>query len=131
VTRAEVDLAQRVVREVRASLPPDELERVQAVRVTAKPRPDATDLERGCFPTQKAAYYGVQCEQGTPGTTELPDPSPASGEITLFLDNLAPVTQERLRIAVLHEFGHALGHDEETLWALGLYLEDGPPCTPF
>lgn len=131
MTRADVALAQRVLAEVRAGMGPEMLASLSGVRVTAKARPDAEDAERGCYPAQKAAFFGVGLELGEQGSPELPDPSPARGEITLFLDNLAPVTEERLRIAILHEYGHALGHDEETIQAMGLYLEDGPPCTPF
>lgn len=132
MTSADVLLAKQVLAEVREQLGPDDLERVAAIKVTAKPRPGPEDIERGAHPLQKCAYYGVPCEQGTPGITELPDPSEATGEILLFLDNLAPLSADKLRIALLHEYGHALGHDEGTLWAMGLYLEDGsPPCTPF
>lgn len=130
MTADDVALAKRVLAEIRAGMEPDARDRLRRVRVTAKPRPDAEDLERGSHPAQKASFYGVGCEQGQQGATELPDPGDASGEITLYLDNLAPVTEERLRIALLHEYGHALGHDEETLHVMGLYLEDGPPCTP-
>ncbi len=106
--------------------------RVRNVKITAKPAPDAQDLERGCFPEQKAAYYGAPCELGQQGAQELPSPEPATGEITLFLDNLAPVTPERTFVALMHEYMHALGHDEETIHAMGLWLEDGPPCSnPF
>ncbi len=131
MTSADVAIAKEAIGRVRSQMDPETLARVRKVRVTAKPRPDAEDLERGCFPTQKAAYYGTPCELGIQGSQELPSPDPAEGEITLFLDNLAPVTPQRCFVAVLHEYMHALGHDEETIQAMGLWLEDGPPCTPF
>lgn len=131
MTSADVETVKAAIAAVRSQMDPDELVRIRGVRFTAKPRPDAKDLKLGCFPGQKAAYYGVACELGVQGAPELPSPEPATGEITLFLDNLAPVTPERARVAVLHEVMHALGYDEETIWAMGLYLEEGPPCTPF
>jgi hypothetical protein len=72
-----------------------------------------------------AAFYGVGRQLGVLGASELPDPSPASGEITLFLDNLAPVSAARVRVAVLHELAHALGFEEEEIRASGLYLAEG------
>lgn len=128
---ADVALAKEVLAQVRAELGPVALANLEGVVVTAKPRPDAEDIKRGAHGAIKATFYGVGLEQGQQGAIELPDPAPAQGEITLFLDNLAPVTPERLRIALLHEYCHALGHDEETIQAMGLYLEDGPLCTPF
>lgn len=131
MTDQDVAIARATVAEVRKQMDPETYARVRDVKVTAKPAPDAADIKRGCFPKQKAGYFGVPCELGIQGAQELPSPDPATGEITLFLDNLAPVTQERVFIALLHEYMHALGHDEETIYAMGLWLEDGPPCTPF
>jgi hypothetical protein len=123
----------QVLAGIRSAMDPDTRARVRNVRVTGKARPDAVDLKRGCRPDQKAAYYGVPCELGVQGATELPDPSDAEGEITIFFDNLAPVTEKRLRIALLHEYAHVIGHDEETIQAMGLFLEEGAPdqCAPF
>jgi hypothetical protein len=131
VTAQDVAIAKAAVAEVRAKMDPETLARVRPVTVGAKPKPDPQDFERGCFAGQKAAYYGVPCELGIQGAQELPSGEPATGEITLFLDNLAPVTPERCFIAILHEYMHALGYDEETIEAMGLWLDGGPPCTPF
>jgi len=131
VTRADVELTKEVLAQVRAELGPEALANLGAVQVTAKPRPDAQDLKRGAHGAIKATFYGVGLALGEQGSIELPDPTPAAGEITLFLDNIAPVTPERVRICLLHEYMHALGHDEETIQGLGLFLEDGPVCTPF
>ena len=128
---ADVAVMKAAVARVRGQMDPETLARLRGVKVTAKPVPDAGDLERGCFPEQKAAYFGVPCELGVQGSQELPSAEPATGEITIFLDNLAPVTPQRAFVALLHEYMHALGHDEETIHAMGLWLEDGPPCTPF
>ncbi len=127
---AHVEIAREAVRTVRARMDPEEYHRVRNVKITAKGRPSAEDLERGCSRDQKASYFGVPCELGVQGSQELPSPEEATGEITLFLENLAPITPERLFIAIAHEYMHALGHDEETIQAMGLWLEDGPPCTP-
>lgn len=131
MTQADVAIAKAAVAEVRAKMDPESFERVRLIKVGAKPRPDAKDLENGCHPQQKACYLGNPCELGEQGRQELPSGEPATGEITLFLDNLAPVTPERMFIAVSHEYMHALGYDEETIQLMGLWLEDGPPCTPF
>jgi hypothetical protein len=131
VTAADLAVARDAVSKVRAKMDPEAYAQVRKVKITAKPVPDAKDLEQGCFPEQKAAYYGVPCELGIQGAQELPSGEGATGEITLFLDNLTPVTPERLFVALMHEYMHALGHDEETIQAMGLWLEDGPPCTPF
>lgn len=131
MTSADVAVARSVLASVRTRMDTETFARLREIQVHAKPRPDDRDLKRGCFAEQKAAYYGVPCELGVQGLTELPSYEPATGEIVLFLDNLAPVTEERVRVALLHEYMHALGHDEETIQAMGLWLEDGPPCTPF
>ncbi len=112
-----------VVRQAMQELSAEDQEAISAVRFLVKSRPDAQDLERGCTPDQMAAFYGVGRELGVQGLAELPDPSPAEGEITIFLDNLAPATPERIRVAFLHEVGHALGWDEEEIRASGFFLE--------
>lgn len=106
-----------VVRAVLRELEPAERWAVGGVVLRCKRRPDADDLGRGCEPDQRAAYWGRARDVAAGIET-------ADGEITLFLDNLAPVTAERLRIALLHELGHALGLDEGTVRALGLTLDE-------
>lgn len=113
-----------LVADVLEQLGPEERAAVRNVRLFCKPVPDAVDLGRGCYPEQQAAFFGVGREPGRQGAPTLPDPRPAEGEITLFLANLAPLTAERVRVAFLHELGHALGWDEETIHALGLHLDD-------
>lgn len=130
MTAQDVEVAKAAVLAVRGEMDPETYARVASVTVGAKPRPDEKDLKRGCDPTTKAVYFGVPCELGQQGSQELPSPEGATGQITLFLDNLAPVTPERCRIALWHEYMHALGHDEETIQAMGLWV-DGSPCTPF
>jgi hypothetical protein len=130
VTGNDVQIAKAALAEVRRQMDPETYACVRNVNVTAKARPDAQDFERGCFASQKAAYYGVPCELGQQGAQELPSPEGATGEITLYLDNLAPVTPERCFVALLHEYMHALGHDEETIHAMGLWLDGGAPCSP-
>ena len=112
-----------VVRGVLAELEPRDREAVRQVRFRCKALPDAEDLARGCLPDQMAAFWGVDREPGRQGEP-LPDGRPAEGEITLFLANLAPLTVERVRIALTHEIGHALGLEEVTIRALGLHLDD-------
>lgn len=131
MTAHDVAIAKAAVAKVRAEMDPETYARVRLVTVGAKPKPDAQDVKRGCFESQKAAYFGVPCELGVQGAQELPSSDPATGEITLFLDNLAPVTAERCFVAVMHEYMHALGYDEETIQDMGLWLDGGPPCTPF
>lgn len=128
MTAADVAVAKAAVLEVRRLMDPESFERVKLVKIVAKPKPDAQDFERGCFVGQKAAYFGVPCELGIQGSQEIPSAEPATGEILLFLDNLAPVTPGRAFIAISHEYMHALGHDEETIQAMGLWLDGGPPC---
>jgi predicted Zn-dependent protease with MMP-like domain len=122
-----------IVRQVLADLSPEDRAAVSCVRLFVKDRPGPMDLARGCTPDQKAAFWGVGRELGRQGYP-LPDPRPAAGEITLFLANLAPpgaelatfaaLFQERVRIALTHEVAHAIGFDEETIHAMGLYLDD-------
>ncbi len=133
MTRAQVQLAGQVLEAVRASMTAEDLEAVRAVRVVCKPVPDGQDLQRGCGPQHKAAFWGIGRELGVQGLAELPDPRPAEGEIVLFLDNLVPVTEGRLRVALLHEYAHALGWEEDEIRAFGLYLEEGAPdaCCAF
>lgn len=130
MTAQDVEVAKAAVLEVRNKMDPETYLCIRNVKVTAKPRPDADDFKRGCDATQKAAYWGVPCEMGTQGSQELPSPEGATGEITLFLDNLAPVTSARVFVALVHEYMHALGHDEETIQAMGLMLDGAPPCQP-
>lgn len=115
-------LVARVYRQVLDELEPEAREAVRAVRVVVKAHPDAQDLQRGCVPHQMAAFYGCPRELGVQGARELPDPAPASGEIILFAANLAPITEERVRIALLHELGHAVGLEEDEIRAAGLFL---------
>jgi hypothetical protein len=114
-----------VVRDVLGQLGPEDRAAVAGVRLACRPRPDARDLARGCYPDQRAAFWGVARELGHQGTVELPDPRPAEGEIVLFLQNLTPLTAARVRVAFGHELGHALGWDEDALRAMGLWIEDG------
>jgi predicted Zn-dependent protease with MMP-like domain len=130
-----------IVREVLAQLGPEDRAAIKGVRLFVKDRPDGRDLERGCFPDQKAAFWGVGRELATHhGGGPLPDPRGAEGEITLFLANLAPpnddpgrgaelgtfmtLFHERVRIAFTHEVAHALGFDEDTIRAMGLHLDE-------
>jgi predicted Zn-dependent protease with MMP-like domain len=117
-----------VVRSTLDELPPEERAVVAGVSIRAKAFPDDEDLARGCYPDQQAAFWGVGRELGRQGATALPHPGPAAGEITLFLANLAPLTAVRLRVALLHELGHALGLEEAEIRARGLYLEGETAC---
>lgn len=114
-------------------LPAHERAALAEVRVIVAPQPRDVDLERGCKPDQRACFWGVprSLEPG-PGGGPLPDAHErATGEVVLFLRNLAPLTRSRVRIAVLHEFAHALGFDEDAVTAMGLQLETqgGAACT--
>lgn len=120
-----VQQCEAVYREALAELQPEDRDVVAGVRLVVKARPDAIDLERGCTPHHRACFFGFARELAQPGVCELPDPAPASGEITLFLDNLVPLTKERVRIACLHELAHALGYDEQEIQDQGLMLPDG------
>jgi hypothetical protein len=130
-----------IVRDVLAELAPEDRAAVGQIRLFVKDRPDATDLARGCTADQKAAFWGVGRELAQPtGGGPLPDPRNPEGEITLFLANLAPaglapeaaaelatfaaLFRQRVRIALTHEVAHAIGFDEETIHAMGLYLDD-------
>jgi predicted Zn-dependent protease with MMP-like domain len=118
-----------VVRQVLAELSPEDRATVYGLRLFVKARPDALDLARGCTPDQKAAFWGVGREQAQQGCP-LPDPRAAEGEITLFLANLIPpgadlaIFTQRVRVALTHEVAHAIGFDEETIHAMGLYIDD-------
>lgn len=108
-----------VVRAVLAELGPIDRAAVRGIRLRCKLRPDTGDLARGCLPDQRAAYYGCARELGD-DLGEVAD-----GEITLFLGNLAPLTEARVRVALLHELAHAVGWDEATVQAMGLTLDEG------
>lgn len=49
----------------------------------------------------------------------------ASGFVVLNVENIA--TEDECRLVLLHEFGHALGLDEEEVAALGLGVEETQP----
>lgn len=108
-----------VVREVVAGLEPADRWAVRGLWLVVKPRPDREDLARGCLPDQRAAYFGRAVDP------RLAPLEPADGEVTLFLENLAPLTEARIRVALLHELAHALGWDEATVEAMGLTLVEG------
>jgi predicted Zn-dependent protease with MMP-like domain len=121
-----------VMRAVLAELPPGERRALAGVSLIVRDRPDAGDLARGCDPDQLAAYHGTARELHRGGVpvgelcspVPLPDDRPACGVVTLFVAHLAPLSPERVRVAILHELGHALGWTEEEIRGAGLVLED-------
>lgn len=103
-----------------AELDADQRQAVRGVDVKIKARPDTVDLARGCVPGQFGCFYGVGRELETPdGGWELPSLEPATGEICIFLENIRPLTADRVRIVVMHELCHALGFPEEEIIAMG------------
>jgi predicted Zn-dependent protease with MMP-like domain len=92
------------------------------VSIRTKDRPDDSDLRRGSSGDQFGYFWGSGPERDACGT-ELPDRRPPEGDIVLFLDNLAPLTFPRFRLALLHEIAHVLGYpEEEIVNHLGLRL---------
>lgn len=115
-------------------LEPEEREIVSQVRWLSKPRPELEDLERGVSPGQLGSFWGVAHERGLPDendleTALLPPIYYAQGVITLFLENIRPLTAERVRVVFLHELAHALGYEEDEIrGTLGLELGEEDAC---
>lgn len=118
-----------VIADCRASLGP--LDQVVVANVPVLPfgRPDGLDFGRGCTPGHLGYFYGVPREPDPRGATVLPDVEPVEGEIRIFLQNIRPLTAERVRTVVLHELHHALGYTEEEIRAMGYDLEEGAACS--
>lgn len=101
-----------IARNLLAGLPPDTKQALADVEIFVRPRPTAQDLERGATPDHRGYFYGIAPEPSS-GGTELPDETPASGEIVLFAAaHSSPLELER---TLLHEIAHVTGHSEEEI----------------
>lgn len=106
-----------------------ERELVRGVRWQTKERPDTEDLARGVVPHQLGSYIGVPHDRRADPLDDddwsmSPNTGPAEGTITIYLENLRPLTAEKIRRVFLHEVSHALGYTEEEITGeLGLTLE--------
>jgi hypothetical protein len=130
-----------LVRGVLRELPPDDRRVVAGLALVVRQRPGAAELARGCEPGQFAAFVGHPVEVHRPPAAtgaewqDVPSLPPAvrraSGTVTLYLANLAPLTPARVRIALLHELAHVLGWEEAEIRAFGLHLdrEEGTTCS--
>jgi len=110
-----------------AGLPAGARDYLRDVAFELGDHPSAIDLGRGATPGHVGYFWGTRPQdddgEGDPGVLPPADDRPR-GVIKLFRANIAPMTFERLRAAILHEVAHALGHDEEEIRAvLGYTLE--------
>lgn len=103
--------AVQIVRDVIDGLPPETKEALAGVEVLVRARPLAIDIERGASPDHRGYFYGSAPEPCT--GTELPDETPASGELVIFAE--AHRTPLELQRTVLHEIAHVTGHSEEEI----------------
>jgi predicted Zn-dependent protease with MMP-like domain len=94
-----------------AGLPPETKAALADVEIFVRAHPNRQDLERGATPDQRGYFWGIAPEP-TSGT-ELPDETPASGEIVLFAS--AHNTALELERTLLHEIAHVTGHSEEEI----------------
>lgn len=111
-----LEIAQSVVSETCAELPPDLQKHVANVAIVYQTTPDAALLEEGWEPDILGLYTGDPIHVGHG------EANPVPREIRLFLTNLwnyvdgdAEEYREEIRVTFLHEFGHYLGLDEEDL----------------
>jgi hypothetical protein len=101
-----------ITRNVIAGLPVETKARLANVEFFVRERPTPLDLQRGAKPDQRGYFYGTAPEPSS-GGTELPDETPASGEIVIFAGvHATPLELER---TLLHEIAHATGHSEEEI----------------
>lgn len=122
-----------LVAQVLEELEPDEREAISGVQIRVRPRPLLLDLARGCTSRQLGCFWGVAWERPQQGaSTALPDTTPATGEVVLFLENIRRMSGAfvwNVRQVLEHELLHALGHDEDTIrHVYGLELEEDA-CT--
>ena len=103
-----VDVARRVI----AGLPPETKAALANVEIFVRARPLPIDLERGATVDHRGYFYGIAPEPSS-GGTELPDETPAAGEIVLFSD--AHRSSLELERTLAHEIAHVTGHSEEEI----------------
>jgi predicted Zn-dependent protease with MMP-like domain len=116
-----VRIAEGVIGEVLASLPPDLAEEARALPVVFEPRPSRAMQAEGLEPDLLGLFVGVAHPDSESGLQDLP------AQILLFLDNLwrmarghVPTFRDEVRITYLHELGHYLGLDENAIADRGL-----------
>lgn len=101
-----------VMRAVIAGLPPDTAAALAGVRILLRHRFEPIDKARGATPDQRGYFYGVAPEPSA-GGTQIPDDTPATGEIVIFgWNHTSDLEVER---SLRHEIAHALGHTEEEI----------------
>ena len=121
-TKTWYDIADEVVAEVCASLPPALGERLKSLTVTLDPYPTPDEeLQEGDDEALLGLFVGASFGEEL-GCADLMPPV-----IRLFVENLRDEAEDDLdrfrqevRITLLHELGHYLGLDEEDLEERGL-----------
>jgi hypothetical protein len=88
------------------------------VKIRLAWRPDAGDIARGAGDRHRGYFWGVAPEP--PHGLQLPDPTPARGELVIFLGHPAHASEVEIERTFEHEIGHIVGVSEEQLAATGL-----------
>jgi hypothetical protein len=104
----------RILRRLRARRPIG----LDAVALRIAWRPDAGDRDRGAGDRHRGYFWGVAPDpaQGL----QLPDPTPARGELVVFLAHPAHASELEIERTFEHEIGHVVGLSDEQLGAMGL-----------
>jgi hypothetical protein len=102
--------ATAVTRSVLANLPAEVKGALTRVGFVLRPALIDVDRARGATDLNRGYFYGVAPEP-TSGT-ELPDETPAEGEIVIFTNG---TSEDELVRTILHEIAHCTGHSEQEI----------------
>lgn len=107
-------VAQRIADRIRVQ----HAQELRHVTITVKAAPGPLDLDRGATTRHRGYFWGVAPDPVL--GTELPDPTPAIGELVVFAGHPAHASELELERTFEHEIGHILGRSEEQLASMGL-----------